>query len=137
MSHLRLLIASALAAGLLAATPLHSRTARVHTPPAGSAERKAIVQGLRESQGQDRVYVIRRLRVLGDWALITVDPQSRDGAQRYERETVVLHFETGIWVITGHMCIEDDLRADGSCDRVKSKKRLLTSIYGLPAALFP
>lgn len=109
----------------------------IHTPPPGSKERKAITDGLRDSEGQDRIYVIRRLKVKDNWAVITVDPQSRDDRQHYESETVVLHFETGIWVVVDYFCSEADLDQGGLCDRRKARKRLGEMILGLPTALLP
>ena len=109
---------------------------RVHTPRPGSSERKEIVEGLRATEGQDRIYVIRRLKVKDGFAVITVDPQSRDGTQHYERETAVMHYETGIWTVTDYYCTEADQNADGTCNQARARKRL-GRIYGFPLLLLP
>jgi hypothetical protein len=56
-----------------------------HTPPAGSAERKAIMDVLREPCEQDLrqkvVFRVQHLRVAGDWAFARVVPIRPDGKE--------------------------------------------------------
>ncbi len=54
-----------------------------HTPAAGSGERKAIMDALREpvtkALGQRVVFVISQLKVCGNWAFLEAEPQQPNG----------------------------------------------------------
>ena len=61
------------------------------TPPAGSPEHEAILAAI--AQGRpipDQVFTVRDMKVQGDWAWVTADPQSKDGSQHYETESWLL-----------------------------------------------
>lgn len=55
-----------------------------HTPPAGSAERKEIMDVLRvpceRDLGQKVIFRVQQLRVIGEWALARVVPIRPDGS---------------------------------------------------------
>ena len=54
-----------------------------YTPAAGSAERKAIMDSLRQpvtkELGQSVVFVVAQLKVCGNWAFLEAEPQRPDG----------------------------------------------------------
>ena len=56
-----------------------------HTPPAGSAERKAIMDALRapaeRDVGRKVIFRVQHLRVAGDWAFARVVPLQPDGRE--------------------------------------------------------
>lgn len=59
------------------------RAEEVHTPPAGSAERRAILDLLRapfeKELKQELIFKVEMLRVVGDWAAARVTPLQPDG----------------------------------------------------------
>jgi ketosteroid isomerase-like protein len=69
---------------LLAGAQAAEAQRRSYTPPAGSAERQALMDALRETVrrelGKPAVFQVRELRVLGDWAFADVSPRTPDGA---------------------------------------------------------
>ncbi len=77
---------------------------KVHTPEAGSAERKALVDSVRaEYARQDPakppvIFAVPYLKIHGDWAWIRVEPQSKDGKQRFEPQSGLFQRQTGKWV---------------------------------------
>lgn len=101
------------ASGVSSATPTDSSatsSAKVslgaHTPPAGSLERKAILDAYRavwkgedENAISDVVFVVNNLKVDKEWAWLDVNPQSSDGSQQYEGEQALLYKKHGRWVV--------------------------------------
>ncbi len=78
------------------------RTTQARTPPKGSQDRKAITNALRvvvkDMSGLDVVFVVRHLKVNGNWAWVDADPQSADGTQHYEAVNGLLTRKNGRWV---------------------------------------
>ena len=74
-----------------------------YTPPAGSAERKAILDAVRKEvkswSGLDVVFVVRYLKVYNGWAWVATLPQSRDGLNHYEDVSGLLHKTKGQWIL--------------------------------------
>ena len=71
---------SLIAALAFAALGSHAFAQAITTPAAGSAYRTAIMDSMRTHSGdQNRVYLVKNLRVSGDWAWLDATPQSRDG----------------------------------------------------------
>ena len=72
-----------------------------YTPPAGSAERKAILDAVRSEvkswSGLDVVFVVWYLKVYNGWAWIATLPQSRDGLSHYEDVSGLLQRTKGEW----------------------------------------
>ena len=83
-----------------------------HTPPVGSAERKAIMNTMRtdilEKAGLEVVFVVKWLKVQGGWAWAETHPQSRDGLNRYEPYLALLEKREGIWAIAEIPPLEED-----------------------------
>jgi len=79
-----------------------ARTTQARTPANGSQERKAITNALRvvakNMSGLDVVFVVRHLKVNGNWAWVVADPQSVDGTQHYEAMDGLLARKNGRWV---------------------------------------
>jgi hypothetical protein len=82
------------------------------TPPPGSAERKAILDALREEvkrlHGLEVVFVVAHLKVLGGWAWVQTRPQSPDGTNRYEGISALLRKRGAGWEVAELPCTEMD-----------------------------
>jgi hypothetical protein len=103
-----------------------------HTPAAGTPERNAIFDAMRAlGDNRDRVFVARYLKVLGDWAWVTADPQSRDNTQHFETESALLQRTGQKWRVVDQPCAEAD------CDQNKELARIRKRFPDAPAAIFP
>ena len=64
---------------------LHCAAQQAHTPPPGSAERRAIMDAIRPAcerdVGEKVIFRVQHLRVIGGWALARVMPIRPDGAE--------------------------------------------------------
>ena len=113
-------------------TPVLAQTTGVHTPAAGSAERKAILDAMRElGDNHDRVLVVRYLRVSKDWAWVAGEPQSSDGTQHYEAESALLHKVNERWSVVDRPCAEAD------CNERAEIMRMLAKFPAAPSTIFP
>lgn len=83
---------------LAPARPEKPRTAGIHTPPPGSADRVALMNALRGAVrneiGGDVVFVVRELRSDGEWAFAVLEPTRPDG-RRIAPETTPLYRRHG------------------------------------------
>ena len=75
-----------------------------HTPPPGSAERKAILDAYRAEWTKpdsikDVIFVVTHLKVHDGWAWVEVNPKSSDGSQQFESEQGLLHKEGAGWKV--------------------------------------
>lgn len=103
----------------------------LHTPPVGSAERKAILEAFRQSgQDKNRVFIVRTLKVQNGWAWLTVDPRSKDGKNTYEPESVLMHDEGKGWKWAAAPCAEAD------CEMGAEIKKIRAAFPAAPAAVF-
>jgi hypothetical protein len=116
---------------MLAVAPALAQTTGVHTPVAGSVERKAILDAMRSGDNPDRSFIVRYLRVSKDWAWITGDPLSVDGQQHYEAESALLHKEKERWVVVDRPCTEAD------CKERAEIVRMLAKFPTAPSTIFP
>lgn len=109
----------------------------VHTPPVGSAERKAILNTLRaevkENFDLEVAFVVKWLKVKDGWAWADTEPQSCDGKNRYEPFLALLEKREGIWVIAEIPSLEED---SPPVDDVYFN-RLIERFPGLPREVFP
>jgi hypothetical protein len=104
----------------------------VYTPAKGSGERKAIMDAMRaKGDDQDRVFVVRRLKISGNWAWLDCDPQSRDGSNRYEPESALLRNSGGKWKVVDQPCGEGDCDFDSEVSRIRHENPQA------PEAIFP
>ena len=103
-----------------------------HTPTNGSVERKAILDAMRlRGDNHKQVFVVRHLKVSEDWAWVTVDPKSADGAQQYEPESALLRRTGSRWRVVDQPCGEE------GCDEHKELLRIRAKYRAAPAAIFP
>ena len=115
----------------VARSPALAQTTGVHTPAAGSAERKAILDAMRSGANHDRIFIERYLRVSKGWAWVTGDPQSVDGQQQHEDESALLHKEKELWVVVDRPCNEAD------CNERTEILRMLAKFPTAPSTIFP
>jgi len=85
---------------------------QAYTPPAGSAERRAIVEALRQKLRSlhqvEAIFEVHYLKVHRGWAWIEASPRSPDGRQRYEPVSALLREEGGRWQVAEFPCTEED-----------------------------
>ena len=111
-----------LAASVSAAAAPSAFAAKVYTPPKGSTERKAIMNALRaKGDDQDRIFVVRYLKVSQGWAWATVDPQSSDGQNHYETESALLRKTGKTWKVIDQPCSEADCDGDEEIARIQDE----------------
>ena len=133
-----------IAALWLGATATHSFAERAYTPPAGSPERKAIMDVLRVPVERDLrqkvVFKVQHLRIVGPWALARVVPIRPDGGEiDYRRTKYRDELEEGAFDGEG----EALLRKEGSTWRLlewrfgasDTEVDIWFEKYGAPAAL--
>jgi len=126
----RKLIVTAFVLALLAG-PAAAKT-YVHTPPMGSAERKAIMDAMRATGDlPDRIFIVKFLKVSQGWAWLEADPRSKDGKQSYEPESALLQQKGKAWKVVDQPCSEE------SCDADEEMSRIKTDHPEAPAVIFP
>jgi len=80
------------------------------TPPPGSAERKAILDALRNEMrrihGLQVVFVVQWLKVCNGWAWVQTLPQSPDGRDRFEDISALLAKGEKGWRVVELPCFE-------------------------------
>jgi hypothetical protein len=115
-----------------ALAPVSAFAEDIHTPAKGTAERKAILDGLRAvGDNPTRIFVVQWLKTDGTWAFVVADPQSPDGSQRYETETALLGKDGAIWAVIDLPCLEED------CDYATELARMQADHPNAPAGIFP
>jgi len=89
-----------------------AQTDTVHTPEMGSAERKAIMDALREDfkngNGQEVVFKVNYLKAHNGWAWTDTTPLDAKGKPVAEGGTSLLHNENGAWKVIDLSTIEED-----------------------------
>ncbi len=101
----------------------------VYTPPPGSAERKAMLDLLREwikkHHYVDVIFVVWHLKVQDGYAWVNAMPRSKDGASGYEDISALLKKDKGFWKIAEIPCGEEDnpdcIGAPGYFDGLKKR----------------
>ena len=102
------------------------------TPPEGSAEREAIFAAMRQGREiQDQVFVTTHFKVQDNWAWVTADPQSKDGANRYEPESWLLQKTAEGWRVLAQPCQEAD------CVWKDEVAKIRAQFPQAPEAIFP
>lgn len=120
-------------------TGLRAGTHLPHTPARGSAERKAILDALREEVQRLHhirvIFVVPYMKVQQGWAWVHVRPQSPDGKNRYEDILALIHKGDNRWKVVEMPSMEEDnLDYVGSSAYFKSLKK---KFPGVPTAIFP
>jgi hypothetical protein len=110
---------------------------KAYTPPAGSPERKAIMDGLRRDQKV--VFKVHYLKVHGDWAWIDVTPLDDKGKAVAEGGASLMHKENGAWkVIDLSVIPEDPDNPMGPDDPDPKFVKAVQKVFpGVPADIFP
>lgn len=110
---------------------------KAYTPPAGSPERKAIMDGLRLDQKV--VFKVHYLKVHGDWAWIDVTPLDDKGKPVAEGGASLMHKENGAWkVIDLSVIPEDPDNPQGPDDPDPKFVKAVQKVFpGVPADIFP
>jgi hypothetical protein len=84
----------------------------LHTPAKGSAERKVIMDVLRDDflkqGGQRVVFQVNYLKVHQGWAWADVTPLNDKGKAVAEGGPALLHYEKGAWAIVDLTVVADD-----------------------------
>ena len=88
-----------------------ARAQDVHTPEAGSKERKAIMDALRvpfeRDLKQDVIFVVDMLKVSEDWAIARVTPQKPGGGKiDYSRTKYNEQIEAGMFDASGEALLQ-------------------------------
>ena len=109
--------------------------AGAHIPAAGSAERKAITDGLRAEQKV--IFKIHYLKVHGDWAWIDVTPLDENGKPVAEGGRSLMHKEAGGWKAMDLSGLPDDPDNPMQEPTPRFVKQLQKTFPGLPADIFP
>lgn len=111
-----------------AQTDTDEQAERSSTPSPGSPERRAILDALRMElshlTGPDIVFIVEHLKVRAGWAWIHAFPQSRDGRNRYEDVSALLHKQGRRWRVEhlasgGDACAEEPDTGDCGAPTVR------------------
>lgn len=112
---------------------------KVHTPPKGSAERKAILGALRAEMKRlhqaDFIFTVNYLKVQQGWAWIEGSPKSPDGTSNLESVSALMHKRGKRWEVAEIPCTEEgnpDCLADPGFF-----KKLKTKFPKTPLRIFP
>jgi hypothetical protein len=110
---------------------------KAYTPPAGSPERKAIMDGLRRDQKV--VFKVHYLKVHGDWAWMDLTPLDDRGEAVAEGGASLMHKENGAWkVIDLSVIPEDPDNPMGPDDPDPKFVKAVQKVFpGVPADIFP
>lgn len=109
------------------------------TPPAGSVERKLILDALRDEIRRlhdiNAVFVVTYLKVGEGWAWIETLPKSPDGTNQYEGVSALLRKSGTTWKVAEIACSEED---NEDCLESPGYFKLLTKRFpGVPPAILP
>ncbi len=122
----------------ISSTDAPPTTQPAYTPPTGDPERAAIMDAQRAwmaAQGlpSDVVFVVDWLRVSQGWAYSQVQPESTDGANKYEGLDFLLQKSANGWTVT------DVFGAEGDVDIGPNSIRdyFLARHPSAPPSLFP
>jgi hypothetical protein len=110
---------------------------KAYTPPAGSPERKAIMDALRGDQKV--IFKVYYLKVHGDWAWVDATPLDDKSRPVAEGGPSLMHKENGAWKVMDLSVVPQDpdqpLEAEDTPPEFVKKLR---SIFpGLPPDIFP
>jgi len=121
----------------------YGRADELHTPPAGSAERKEIMDTLRKEyttgSGAAVKFEVKHLKVHHGWVWVNVVPLDKDGKPEGEEWPSLLHLQQGKWVIIDLMAIA--VAIDDPVGPMDPSAKFLGAVQkkhpGVPADIFP
>jgi hypothetical protein len=110
---------------------------KAHVPPAGSAERKGIMDGLRGDQKV--VFKVHYLKVHGDWAFVDVTPLDDKGKPVAEGGASLMHKENSAWKVKDLSALPEDPDNPMGADDPSPKfvKAVQKAFPGIPSDIFP
>jgi hypothetical protein len=100
---------------------------KVHTPEIGSVERKVIIDSVRAVYAEQDaakppvIFVVPYLKVHGNWAWIRVEPQTKDGKQKYEPQSGLFRHEGERWVLVAWQPVEEGTDVAAFFKELKAK----------------
>src|SRR5438270_7389614 len=115
----------------------------LHTPAKGSAERKAIMDVLRDEylkgSGQRVIFQVNHLKVHQGWACADVTPLGDQGKPVGEGGPPLLHYENGAWTVVDLSGVAEDPNDPlGPMDPTpRYIKNVQKKFPGVPADIFP
>lgn len=125
--------------------PAGADTGGIHSPGTGNPERKAILDGLRgwvkKTHNIEATFVVKSIKVKDAWAWVVVNPQSKDGKNRYEPISAALRRGgSGAWTVQladprVEWMVADNLSEAAA--RGKLLKMLSRSYPDLPVGIVP
>ena len=111
----------------------------IYTPAAGSKERKAILDALRQDLHDKHrlkmIFVVRYLKAhrSSGWAFVEADPSAPKGNNQYETVSALLRRQRNRWRVVDYLSVEGD-----SDKALAAEYRRLRSRYpAAPAGIFP
>jgi hypothetical protein len=115
----------------------------LHAPAKGSAERKAIMDVLRDDflkqGGQRVVFQVNYLKVHQGWAWADVTPLDDKGKAVAEGGPALLHYEKGTWTVVDLTVVADD--PDDPLGPMDPSPLYIKNVQkkypGVPADIFP
>ncbi len=116
-------------------------TGAAYTPEKGSAERKALMDAIREDMKDahlEMIFVVKFLKVKNGWAWANVNPQSPNGKEHYEPLAVLLSQKSGSWKVVAGDCSEDP-DAENRCPKTRREfyGQLKKKFPEVPMEIFP
>jgi hypothetical protein len=108
-----------------------------HIPPAGSPERKDIMDGLRGDQKV--IFKVHYLKVHGDWAFVDVTLLDDKGKPVAEGGASLMHKENGAWKVMDLSVLPEDPDNPMGLDDPTPKfvKGVQKAFPGVPSDIFP
>jgi hypothetical protein len=98
-----------------------SAQSKPYTPAKGSAERKAIMKGLKQKFGANLVFTPTVLKVQNGWAWVITDASSADGSQQLESVAALLQKKSGSWKVVAVPCLEEDCGLDAEIKKIRKQ----------------
>jgi len=110
-----------------------------YTPAPGTAERKAILDALREEVYRIHylkvIFVVPYLKVFNGYAWVHTRPQSPDGSNQYEDVLGLIHNQNGDWKVLEIFLPQGD--GPGCCADEQYFKSLIKRFPKAPSCIFP
>ena len=115
------------------------QSGKAHTPPKGSAERKAILDALRAEMKRlhqaDFIFTVNYIKVQQGWGWIEVAPKSADGNSNFENVSALMRKHGKRWDVAQIACAEE---GNPEClGDPNFFKNLRTKFPNAPKAIFP
>lgn len=112
-----------------------SQASGAYTPPAGSAERRALMDALRadmrRTHNMELTFVVTHLKVHRGWAFVAANP--RRGEDELEPFSALMRLQGGRWRVASYLYLEPDELEDPDA----ALRRLRSRFPAAPADIFP